>query len=112
MFQKHLGWKYFYLYSNLSQDGEVDAALVSGRLGTGAARGEQLLHPAPTSTSLNLKTSFLSISQVKHVLAGSEYSATAAGREEKALYFGDEVDEKKYTSCKPRGNDPRFCFYP
>jgi hypothetical protein len=44
---------------------------------------------------------------VKHVLAGSEYSATAAGREEKALYFGDEVDEKKYTSCKPRGNDPR-----
>merc|ERR1712210_333059 len=48
------------------QDGEVDAALISGRLGTGAA-----------------------------------------GREEKALYFGDEVDEKKFTSCKPRGNDPR-----
>jgi len=45
--------------------------------------------------------------QVKHVLAGSEYSAAAAAREEKALVFGDQVDEKKYTSCKPRGNDPR-----
>jgi len=45
---------------------------------------------------------------VKHVLAGSEYSAAAAaGREEKALVFGDQLDEKKFTSCKPRGNDPR-----
>jgi len=44
---------------------------------------------------------------VKHVLAGSEYSAATGVREEKALVFGDNVDEKKYTSCKPRGNDPR-----
>merc|ERR1719391_1835044 len=43
---------------------------------------------------------------VKHVLAGSEYSAAAAA-EEKALVFGDHLDEKKFTSCKPRGNDPR-----
>jgi len=44
---------------------------------------------------------------VKHVLAGSEYSAAALGREEKALVFGNQVDETKFTSCKPRGNDPR-----
>jgi len=44
---------------------------------------------------------------VKHVLAGSEYSAAAAQREEKALVFGNDVEEEKYTSCKPRGNDPR-----
>ena len=36
------------LYSHLSQDGEVDAAPVSGRLGTGAAWGEHLLHSDPT----------------------------------------------------------------
>ena len=35
----------------VSQDGEVDAALVSGCLGTGAARGEHLQHSAPSSTS-------------------------------------------------------------
>jgi len=47
--------------------------------------------------------------QVKHVLAGNEYSgsAAAARREEKSLVFGDEVPEDKFTSCKPRGNDPR-----
>jgi len=39
--------------------------------------------------------------------AGGERCEGQAEREEKALYFGDEVDEKKYTSCKPRGNDPR-----
>merc|ERR1712192_243229 len=33
------------------QDGEVDAAVVSGCLCTGAARGEHLLHSAPSSTS-------------------------------------------------------------
>merc|ERR1712212_1439315 len=44
---------------------------------------------------------------VKHVLAGNEYSAAAAQREEKALVFGNDVEEEKYTSCKPRGNDPR-----
>merc|ERR1719167_1615600 len=57
----------------------------------------------------NLQQFFFSPSlQVKHVLAGSEYSAAAAaGREEKALIFGDQLDEKKFTSCKPRGNDPR-----
>ena len=47
---------------------------------------------------------------MKHVLAGSEYLAATGVREEKALVFGDNVDEKKYTSCKPRGNDPRFSF--
>ena len=30
-----------------------------------------------------------------------------ARREEKSLVFGDEVPEDKFTSCKPRGNDPR-----
>ena len=46
---------------------------------------------------------------MKHVLAGTEYSgsAAAARREEKSLVFGDEVPEDKFTSCKPRGNDPR-----
>jgi len=44
---------------------------------------------------------------VKHVLAGSEYSAAAAGRVEKSLVFGDQLEEEKYTGCKPRGNDPR-----
>merc|ERR1711971_1175540 len=43
---------------------------------------------------------------VKHVLAGSEYSA-AVQREEKALVFGNGVGEEKYTSCRTRGNDPR-----
>ena len=44
----------------------------------------------------------------KNVLAGTEYSGTAAGeREEKSLVFGNEVPEDKFTSCKPRGNDPR-----
>merc|ERR1712203_417156 len=47
--------------------------------------------------------------QVKHVLAGIEYSgsAAAARREEKSLVFGDEVPEDKFTSYKPRGSDPR-----
>jgi len=44
---------------------------------------------------------------VKHVLAGSEYSAAAVQREEKALVFGNDVEEEKYTSCRLRGNDPR-----
>merc|ERR1719234_375278 len=44
--------------------------------------------------------------QVKHVLAGSEYSAAVQQRE-KALVFGNDVEEEKYTSCRTRGNDPR-----
>merc|ERR1719234_2255440 len=45
--------------------------------------------------------------QVKHVLAGSEYSAAVQQREQKALVFGNDVEEEKYTSCRTRGNDPR-----
>ena len=48
---------HIYLSSNLSQDGEVDAALVSSDLGAGAARGEHLehlLHSASASTSSSL----------------------------------------------------------
>ena len=83
-----------------------------------------LFFPLPTSTRQppqpqnNFPFNFLPTrkiiflaGQVKHVLAGSEYSAAAAAREEKALVFGDQVDEKKYTSCKPRGNDTRFLFF-
>merc|ERR1712073_129845 len=45
---------------------------------------------------------------VKHVLAGSEYSGSAAAqRDERALVFGDDVPADKFRSCKKHGSDPR-----
>merc|ERR1712107_392470 len=45
---------------------------------------------------------------VKHVLAGSEYSGSAASqRDERALVFGDDVPADKFRSCKKHGSDPR-----
>jgi len=65
-------------------------------------------HPYQLSNFPTLQPFFFSTSpQVKHVLAGSEYSAAVQQREEKALVFGNDVEEEKYTSCRTRGNDPR-----
>ena len=50
---------------------------------------------------------FLVETKDKNVLAGTEYSGTAAAKREESLVFGNEVPEDKFTSCKPRGNDPR-----
>merc|ERR1712107_273359 len=50
---------------------------------------------------------------VKHVLAGSEYSGSAAAqRDERALVFGDDVPADKFRSCKKHGSDPRFQLCP
>merc|ERR1712012_1313418 len=118
------------------QDGEVNAAPVSGGLGKGVTGGEwnlpciyplpwspTYLNPANLTTSThclslftyqfskfpNLQPFFFSPSlQVKHVLAGSEYSGSAAAqRDERALVFGDDVPADKFRSCKKHGSDPR-----
>merc|ERR1712126_312986 len=116
------------------QDGEVNAAPVSGGLGKGVTGVSGIfpastlyLGPQLTSTLLtsqpqlivypyspfnflpyqlsnfpNLQPFFFSPSlQVKHVLAGSEYSGSAAAqRDERALVFGDDVPADKFRSCK------------
>ena len=56
---------------------------------------------------------FLVETKDKNVLAGTEYSGTAAGeREEKSLVFGNEVPEDKFTSCKLHGKDQRSLIIP
>jgi len=55
-----------------------------------------------------MNSEHLSCCQVKHVLAGSEYSGSAAAqRDERALVFGDDVPADKFRSCKKHGSDPR-----
>jgi len=44
---------------------------------------------------------------VKRVLAGDEYSARLAAREEKELAFGQAVPQDKYRACSPQGSDTR-----
>ena len=152
------------------QDGEVNAAPVSGGLGKGVTGGEwnlpciyplpwspTYLNPANLTTSTHCLSLFtfqfpslstfqiskppavllfsqpagwirtrliakmkykmnsehLSYCQVKHVLAGSEYSGSAAAqRDERALVFGDDVPADKFRSCKKHGSDPRFQLCP
>ena len=152
------------------QDGEVNAAPVSGGLGKGVTGGEwnlpciyslpwspTYLNPANLTTSTHCLSLFtfqfpslstfqiskppavllfsqpagwickrliaeikyemnsehVSCCQVKHVLAGSEYSGSAAAqRDERALVFGDDVPADKFRSCKKHGSDPRFQLCP
>ena len=60
-----------------------------------------------------MNSEHVSCCQVKHVLAGSEYSGSAAAqRDERALVFGDDVPADKFRSCKKHGSDPRFQLCP
>ena len=54
---------------------------------------------------------FLVETKDKNVLAGTEYSGTAAAKQE-SLVFGNEVPEDKFTSCKLHGKDQRSLIIP
>ena len=55
---------------------------------------------------------FLVETKDKNVLAGTEYSGTAAAKREESLVFGNEVPEDKFTSCKLHGKDQRSLIIP
>merc|ERR1711874_890920 len=77
-------------------------------MGSSSLATEFFLRMARLMPLLLAAASAKELQGVKHVLAGSEYSVSAAAqRDERALVFGDDVPADKFRSCKKHGSDPR-----